>query len=98
MAGVIVKALKIGPYEVAGGARLLDHAEKNPPRVRSIRSIPAAPARQRTNRSAMAAMKTSASRRKKRPAREQYSKIPLFHHSNWAQRRATEVMDCREFG
>lgn len=28
MAGVIVKALKNGPYEIAGGARLLDHAGK----------------------------------------------------------------------
>jgi CDGSH-type Zn-finger protein len=28
MAGVIVIALKNGPYEVAGGARLLDHGGK----------------------------------------------------------------------
>jgi hypothetical protein len=60
MAYVTAKALKDGPYEVSGGAKILDHTGKE--YVESAidpRFICAAAAQRRTKRSATAATKTS---------------------------------------
>jgi len=77
MADVIVKALKNGPYEISGGAKLVDHTGKGMPRALSIRSTFAAAARRKQNPSATTVTKISASK----PKKPQAKKNPTLHHS-----------------
>jgi len=66
MANVIIKALKNGPYEVSGGAQVLDYTARNTRRARSIRSTFAAAGIQRRSLSATTVTKTSGSSRRDR--------------------------------
>ena len=88
MANVTFKALSDGPYDIPGGAKLLDQQRQEyAESARSIRSTFAAAARRRTNLSATAALRKSGSRRKRREVAGSLIKFQhsVLHHSDGAR-------------
>ena len=78
MADVIIKPLKNGPYEIAGGAKLVDDSGKEYAESGSDPFYFVAAAHRKPSRFATAATKQSASKRK----RPRSSKRRLTQHSS----------------